>query len=79
MKGKVLYFIIGVLVGAIITTVGFVIYDKNHKKDFRQSDGNRPKMMQDAPTGNPPSEEAPSDVPKQDDQNQSNTDATNNS
>ena len=31
MKGKILPFIIGLLVGAIIATGGFLIYQKNNK------------------------------------------------
>lgn len=41
MKNKVLTFIIGVLVGAIITTVGFLIYNKAVKNNSEQ-----PEMMQ---------------------------------
>jgi len=36
MKNRILTFIIGILVGAIITTVGFLIYNKsinNFKED----------------------------------------------
>ena len=48
MKGKVLNFIIGVLVGAIIATIGFVIYEKNnkHKGPQGMNGGTRPQMMQ---------------------------------
>ena len=40
MKNKILPFIIGVLVGAIIAVAGFLIYNKVTKKDFK------PEMMQ---------------------------------
>ena len=48
MKGKVLNFIIGVLVGAIIATIGFVIYEKNnkHKGPQGMNGGTPPQMMQ---------------------------------
>ena len=41
MKNKILTFIIGVLVGAIIATTGFLIYNKLTTKD-----SNQPEMMQ---------------------------------
>lgn len=40
MKNKILTFIIGVLVGAIITTAGFLIYSKSMNKNAE------PMMMQ---------------------------------
>ena len=74
MKGKVLNFIIGVLVGAIIATIGFVIYEKNnkHKGPQGMNGGTRPQMMQQQNTGNPPSGEASTD-----EQTQNNSDTTN--
>ena len=74
MKGKVLNFIIGVLVGAIIATIGFVIYEKNnkHKGPQGMNGGTPPQMMQQQPTGNPPSGEAPTG-----EQTQNNSDTTN--
>lgn len=41
MKGKILTFIIGFLVGAIITTAGFLIYNKTVANN-----SNQPEMMQ---------------------------------
>lgn len=41
MKGKILPFIIGVLVGAIIATAGFLIYNKTVANNSRQ-----PGMME---------------------------------
>lgn len=41
MKGKILTFIIGVLVGAIIATTGFLIYNK-----IGANNSNQPEMMQ---------------------------------
>ena len=66
MKEKILTFIIGVLVGAIIATGGYYFYSKSHTKDFKgMQDGERPAMMQqdgnstDGNRGTPP--EKPSD------------------
>jgi len=42
MKNRILTFIIGVLVGAILTTLGFLIYTKVTMPDMR-----RPMMNQD--------------------------------
>ena len=74
MKGKVLNFIIGVLVGAIIATIGFVIYEKNNKHEGPRgmNGGTPPQMMQQQNTGNPPSGEASTD-----EQTQNNSDTTN--
>ena len=54
MKGKVLNFIIGVLVGAIIATVGFVIYEKNNKQEGPQgmNGGTPPQMSQQSTNSN---------------------------
>lgn len=41
MKDKILTFIIGLLIGAIITTAGFLIYNKAIKNNSEQ-----PEMMQ---------------------------------
>lgn len=41
MKNKILYLIIGILIGAIATTTAFLIYNKTLPKDF-----NQPEMMQ---------------------------------
>lgn len=41
MKNKILTFIIGVLVGAIIATAGFLIYNKTIRNN-----SNQPEMMQ---------------------------------
>lgn len=42
MKEKIIYLIIGILVGAIIATSGFLIYSKTISKN----NGNPPEMMQ---------------------------------
>ncbi len=41
MKNKILYLIIGILIGAIATTTAFLIYNKTLSKNF-----NQPEMMQ---------------------------------
>ena len=41
MKDKIVFLIIGVLIGAIITTAGFLIYNKTLKNS-----SNQPEMMQ---------------------------------
>ena len=58
MKDKILTFIIGVLVGAIIATIGYYIYSKNNQNGS-MSNGAPPQMMQDGnksgmPSGTPP-------------------------
>ena len=40
MKDKILVFIIGLLVGAIITAGGFLIYEKNNPKDTQNNETN---------------------------------------
>lgn len=45
MKNKVLVFIIGVLVGAIIATLGFFIFAKNNNTNVEGD--NTPQMMRD--------------------------------
>ena len=60
MKEKILFLIIGILIGAIITTAGFLIYTK-------VANSNQPKMMQmnengaqmDKPPSNSNMEEPP--------------------
>ena len=60
MKNKILNFIIGMLVGAIIATVGFYFYSKtNINNKGGMPGGERPQMMQDGnssgmPSGTPP-------------------------
>ena len=58
MKDKILTFIIGVLVGAIIASVGYYFYHKNNQNTQMPS-GAPPQMMQNGnssnmPNGTPP-------------------------
>lgn len=46
MKNKILTFIIGVLVGAIISTIGFLVYNKSISNNT-----NQPEMMQSTQNG----------------------------
>ena len=46
MKDKVMFLIIGILIGAIITTAGFLIYNKTVAQNT-----NQPEMMQTNPNG----------------------------
>ena len=93
MKGKVLNFIIGVLVGAIIATIGFVIYEKNnkHKGPQGMNGGTPPQMMQQQnsnssseqntppalPNGEQPTGNPPSGETPTGEQTQNNSDTTN--
>ena len=54
MKSKILTFIIGVLVGAIIATAGFFIYNKVNRKNRMGANGERPGMMQRGDGETPP-------------------------
>lgn len=55
MKGKILTFIIGVLVGAIIATLGFNLYIKTNKnKRGYMPNGGFPQMMNQGNGENPP-------------------------
>ena len=54
MKDKIMFLIIGILIGAIITTLAFLIYNKNILNNNEKS----PEMMQmnsNGQMGNPPS------------------------
>lgn len=59
MKSKVLTFIIGVLVGAIIATAGFWIYQKMNDNGREMPNGGRQEMMNRGDGETPP--EKPSD------------------
>lgn len=55
MKDKVLIFIIGLLVGAIITVSAFVIYEKNNKNTNQIQRGEEIQKME-RPNGETPPE-----------------------
>lgn len=92
MKGKILPFVIGLLVGAIIATGGFLIYQKNNKHQGPgRMNGQRPQMMQrqdgnstnanstdgNTPPALPNGEQPSGEAPSQDGQTQNSSEATN--
>lgn len=54
MKNKILTFIIGVLVGAIIMAAGFLIYEKLNTNTNGMPSGERPQMMESEDGKTPP-------------------------
>lgn len=52
MKNKILPFIIGLLIGAIIASAGFVIYNKTNNKNKHDFRGTPPKMNQSQDSNN---------------------------
>ena len=55
MKDKILVFIIGLLVGAIVTASGFLIYEKTNKNTNQMSNKEEMQMME-RPDGEMPPE-----------------------
>ena len=55
MKDKILIFLIGLLVGAVITASGFLIYEKTNKTTNQMPNGERMQMME-RPDGETPPE-----------------------
>ena len=55
MKGKILTLIIGILIGAILATGGFIIYNHVNKGKETNVEANRPQMEQNGerPAGGP--------------------------
>lgn len=47
MKGKILTLIIGILIGAIIATAGFLVYTKINEKSSKSNNSNFQMMMKD--------------------------------
>ncbi len=54
MKDKILIFIIGLLVGAIITASGFLIYQKTNKNNIQTPNGEQMQMMEKTDGKEPP-------------------------
>ena len=54
MKNKILPFIIGILVGAIITTVGFLIYEKTNTNNMMPNRERAGEMMNRGDGETPP-------------------------
>ena len=78
MKNKILIFIIGFLVGAIVASAGYIVYEKvkskNEPSRDQFKDGKMQQfMMPDENMGTPPqmpSGEMPKDMPNSNEQNQ---------
>ena len=77
MKEKILMLIIGVLVGAIISTLGFYCYSKINSTQKCMPDGNMPQMMQqqngNSTNGNSTNKGTPPDLPSNNQNNENNT------
>lgn len=57
MKDKILVFIIGLLVGAVVTASGFLIYEKNNQNLAQAQTQNQETMqMMERPDGEKPPE-----------------------
>ena len=74
MKDKILTFIIGVLVGAIIASVGYYFYHKNNQNTQMPS-GAPPQMMQNGNSSNMPNG-TPPELPSGEKTNSSNESST---
>ena len=63
MKDKIIFFIIGILTGAVISTGAFYVYtttnDKSNSNENTQMNGGQPPEMPSGQNGQPP--EKPSD------------------
>lgn len=55
MKDKILVFIIGLLIGAVITASGFLIYEKNNQNTTQVQNQEKMQMME-RPDGETPPE-----------------------
>ena len=55
MKDKILVFIIGLLLGAVITASGFLIYEKNNQNTTKTPNQEKMQMME-RPDGETPPE-----------------------
>ena len=55
MKDKIFIFIIGVLLGAVITASGFLVYEKNNKNTAQTQSKGQMQMME-RPDGETPPE-----------------------
>ena len=55
MKDKILVFIIGLLIGAVVTASGFLVYEKNNKNTAQNQTQNQGQMME-RPNGETPPE-----------------------
>lgn len=58
MKDKIFAFVVGLLIGAIITASGFLIYEKNNTNTNQQQSSGEMQMME-RPEGGMPDGEPP--------------------
>ena len=57
MKDKILVFIIGLLIGAVVTASGFLVYEKNNKNTTQtQNQTQTQRQMMERPNGETPPE-----------------------
>ena len=63
MKDKILVFIIGLLVGAIITASGFLIYQNANKNTNQTTSGEQMQMMERPDGNNAPPEMSNGETP----------------
>lgn len=72
MKDKILVFIIGLLIGAVVTASGFLIYEKNNP-NTTQAQNQTQGQMKERPNGETPPEmpdgQTPPDKPDGDNNN----------
>ena len=81
MKNKILPFVIGILVGAIITTVGFLVYEKTNTNNMMPNRERAGEMMNRGDGETPPNRPDGEEGMKSNRQknNQNSTDSTSNS
>lgn len=60
MKDKILVFIIGLLIGAVVTASGFLVYEKNNKNTTQTQNQTQGQMME-RPNGQTPPEKPDGD------------------
>lgn len=63
MKDKILIFVIGFLVGAIIATTGFLIYEKVNKNNNNQMPNFEQRQMRERSNGEEPPEKPEGMIP----------------
>ena len=63
MKDKIFTFFIGLLLGAVITSSGFLVYEKVNKQDNQMPNEGAMQMME-RPNGNMPEGEVPPEKPE---------------
>lgn len=76
MKDKILTLIIGILIGAIITSAGFIIYNKSHNRNKRPDFGTPPQMHQRQNLNQ--NNGTPKDFPNDEKSNENSTNTQNN-